>query len=184
VAVRGGASVRCCRSRPGPPIASPGVSRTACADLVPWIVEIEGVAVVVVGLPGQDYRSLIHRARYHGMSARGYGGQEGADGRTESRNPKGSRRRTSYVAGNTKGALRFHFRSKCELADAVLDRAEAAYTAIVEWCRPVSTFIASRRSRGWSATLPHAYDHDIVVRAEFKLTLETEFDDRDPTSRW
>jgi len=96
----------------------------------------------------------------------------------------GSINRTLNTAEKAKGTLYFHFKSKFDLAEAVLDEAEAVYTAIgKQWCAeggidPLDAITFMVRDAA------HAYDRDSAVRAEAKLTLEPVFSDRRPTKAW
>lgn len=98
----------------------------------------------------------------------------------------GSVNRVLREAGNTKGALYFHFPSKLALAEAVLDEAQAIYDAIGERWRaergvgiaPVDAITFMVRDAA------HVYDYDMAVRAEARLTLEPEFADRSPLDTW
>lgn len=82
----------------------------------------------------------------------------------------------------TKGAMYFHFPSKEAMAEAILDNADAVYTAIAHrWTTDdgVHPFDAIA---GMVDDAAQAFAEDIALRAEARLTVETEFFPRQPLS--
>lgn len=84
----------------------------------------------------------------------------------------------------TKGAMYFHFGSKRNMAEAVLDAAAAVYAAIADrWASepgvdPVAAIT------GLVDDAACAYDVEVVLRAETRLSLDPEFLDRRPSRVW
>lgn len=96
----------------------------------------------------------------------------------------GSVNRMLDVAACTKGAMYFHFASKRALAEAVLDAAEQAYSA-VEQRRPTTGDVHPIEAIAHMVDdAADLYEHDLRVQAASRLTLEPDFVDRDPTKRW
>lgn len=96
----------------------------------------------------------------------------------------GSVNRMLDVAACTKGAMYFHFASKRALAEAVLEAAEQAYSAVGQrWptTGDVHPIVAIAHMVDAAADL---YEHDLRVQAASRLTLEPEFVDRYSTRGW
>lgn len=77
----------------------------------------------------------------------------------------------------TKGAMYFHFKSKEDLARAVLDEGLVHYRAIVDRWADVPDFDPFERFHGLVGDLGAALQSDVVIAAEFRLVTEPEFVD-------
>lgn len=95
-----------------------------------------------------------------------------------------STNRIPDIAGSTKGAMYFHFESKRDLADAVLDAAASVYSTIGEQWSAEDGVHPIAAIASMVADAAHAFDHNPAVRAEARLSLEPEFADRDPVAGW
>lgn len=84
----------------------------------------------------------------------------------------------------TKGAMYFHFESKREMAEAVLDTATEIYSRIGQrWVtdgevRPLDAIA------GMVDDAAQAFINEVTLQAEARLSLEPEFLDRQPWSTW
>ncbi|MDJ0362213.1 TetR/AcrR family transcriptional regulator [Rhodococcus sp. H29-C3] len=84
----------------------------------------------------------------------------------------------------TKGSMYFHFASKREMAEAVLDYAAALYAAIAErWSTTdgIDSLVAIRAMVDDAA---QAFTEEVSLRAEVRLSVEPEFSARRPLSVW
>lgn len=85
---------------------------------------------------------------------------------------------------STKGAMYFHFSSKREIAAAVLDTATAAYTAIAtRWSTadgvpPLDAIV------GMVDDAAQAFDHDVSLRAEARLSVEPDLHAHRSSAAW
>lgn len=80
----------------------------------------------------------------------------------------------------TKGAMYFHFPSKGSMAKAILDNAAAVYTAIANRWTAVDGVHPFDAIAGMVDDAARAFDEEVVLRAEARLTVETEFVPRQP----
>ncbi|MDV7991631.1 TetR/AcrR family transcriptional regulator [Rhodococcus sp. IEGM 1374] len=84
----------------------------------------------------------------------------------------------------TKGAMYFHFASKREMAEAILDTATKVYTrigrhwAIAEDVRPLDALAGMVDDAG------EAFVNETALRAEARISLEPEFLERRPWTAW
>ncbi|MFZ2528582.1 MAG: TetR/AcrR family transcriptional regulator [Rhodococcus sp. (in: high G+C Gram-positive bacteria)] len=76
----------------------------------------------------------------------------------------------------TKGAMYFHFDSKEELARAVLEEGLVRYRALVGRWSQAPGLDPFERLHGMICDLGDALHRDVVIRAEFKLVIEPEFE--------
>lgn len=84
----------------------------------------------------------------------------------------------------SKGAMYFHFSSKHEMAEAVLDTAAASYKAIAErWAAAKGTDPLDAIT-GMVADAAQAFTDDVSLRAEARLSVEPEFSARRPFAAW
>ena len=79
-------------------------------------------------------------------------------------------------SGATKGAMYFHFDSKEELARAVLAEGLERYRVITERWLNAPGLDPFERLHGLVGDLADALQSDVIIRAEFKLVTEPEFD--------
>ena len=96
----------------------------------------------------------------------------------------GSVNRILDVATCTKGAMYFHFASKRALAEAVLEAAEQAYSAVGQRRHTTGDVHPIEAIAHMVDDAADLYEHDLRVQAASRLTLEPEFVDRDPTRGW
>ncbi|WP_206509751.1 TetR/AcrR family transcriptional regulator [Rhodococcus sp. KRD197] len=88
------------------------------------------------------------------------------------------------TTGCTKGAMYFHFASKQELAEAVLDAAATVYSTIAtRWATEVDVHSLDAIA-GLVDDAATAFSDEPALRAEARLSLEPEFIDRRPTLAW
>lgn len=80
----------------------------------------------------------------------------------------------------TKGAMYFHFPTKGAMAEAILDNAAAVYTAIANRWTAVDGVHPFEAIAGMVDDAAQAFDEDVALRAEARLTVETEFAPRQP----
>ncbi|MCK8670672.1 TetR/AcrR family transcriptional regulator [Rhodococcus sp. HM1] len=76
----------------------------------------------------------------------------------------------------TKGAMYFHFDSKEALARAVLEEGLARYRALVDRWVQAPGLDPFERLHGMVTELADALQRDVIIRAEFKLLIEPEFE--------
>ena len=80
----------------------------------------------------------------------------------------------------TKGAMYFHFPTKGAMAEAILDNAAAVYAAIANRWTAVDGVHPFDAIAGMVDDAALAFDEDVALRAEARLTVETEFVPRQP----
>lgn len=80
----------------------------------------------------------------------------------------------------TKGAMYFHFPSKGSMAEAILDNAAAVYAAIANRWITVDGVHPFDAIAGMVDDAAQAYYEEVALRAEARLTVETEFVPRQP----
>lgn len=76
----------------------------------------------------------------------------------------------------TKGAMYFHFDSKEELARAVLEEGLGRYRALADRWAQAPGLDPFERLHGMVTDLGDALQRDVIIRAEFKLVIEPEFE--------
>lgn len=76
----------------------------------------------------------------------------------------------------TKGAMYFHFDSKEDLARAVLEEGLERYRALVDRWLQAPGLDPFERLHGLVGDLGDALHRDVIIRAEFKLVIEPEFE--------
>ncbi|MGW0020621.1 TetR family transcriptional regulator [Rhodococcus sp. NPDC003382] len=76
----------------------------------------------------------------------------------------------------TKGAMYFHFDSKEALARAVLEEGLARYRTLVDRWVQAPGLDPFERLHGMVTELADALQRDVIIRAEFKLVIEPEFE--------
>lgn len=96
----------------------------------------------------------------------------------------GSVNRILDKSGKTKGSLYFHFTSKFDIAEAVLDEAEAVYTAIGEKWSADDRVEPADAIAFMVHDAADAYDRNSAVRAESRMALEFDFSDRRSSDTW
>ncbi|MBW4781922.1 TetR/AcrR family transcriptional regulator [Rhodococcus fascians] len=84
----------------------------------------------------------------------------------------------------TKGAMYFHFQSKEAMAEAILDNAAAVYTAIANRWTAIDGVHPFDAIAGMVDDAAQAFSENIALRAEARLTVETEFFRHRPLSAW
>lgn len=87
-------------------------------------------------------------------------------------------------AASTKGAMYFHFSSKQELAAAVLDTATTTYTAIATRWSTADGMDPLDAIAGMVDDAAQAYDHDVSLRAEARLSVEPDFHPHRAPAAW
>ncbi|MFY2787452.1 TetR family transcriptional regulator [Rhodococcus sp. MALMAid1271] len=85
---------------------------------------------------------------------------------------------------STKGAMYFHFSSKQEIAVAVLDTAAAAYTAIAARWSTADGVPPLDAIAGMVDDAAQAFDHDVSLRAEARLSVEPDFHAHRSSAAW
>jgi AcrR family transcriptional regulator len=84
----------------------------------------------------------------------------------------------------TKGAMYFHFQSKEVMAEAILDNAATVYTSIANRWTAADGVHPFDAIAGMVDDAAQAFSEDIALRAEARLTVETEFIRHRPLSAW
>lgn len=84
----------------------------------------------------------------------------------------------------TKGSMYFHFASKREMAEAVLDNAAALYAAIAERWSTAEGIDPLYAIRAMVDDAAQAFTEEVSLRAEARLSAEPEFSARRPFAAW
>jgi AcrR family transcriptional regulator len=84
----------------------------------------------------------------------------------------------------TKGAMYFHFQSKEAMAEAILESAASVYTEIANRWTAVEGAHPFDAIAGMVDDAAQAFSEDVALRAEARLTVETEFFQYRPLSIW
>lgn len=84
----------------------------------------------------------------------------------------------------TKGAMYFHFASKREIAEAVLDNAAAVYAAIANRWTTAESMDPLDAIRGMVDDAAQTFAGEVSLRAEARLSVEPEFSARRPSAVW
>ncbi|OAK54014.1 TetR/AcrR family transcriptional regulator [Rhodococcoides kyotonense] len=85
---------------------------------------------------------------------------------------------------STKGAMYFHFSSKREMAAAVLDTATTSYAAIAALWSTADGVDPLDAIAGMVDDAAQAYDHDVFLRAEARLSVEPDFHPHRASAAW
>ncbi|MEV8236965.1 TetR family transcriptional regulator [Rhodococcus sp. NPDC077669] len=85
---------------------------------------------------------------------------------------------------STKGAMYFHFSSKQEIAAAVLDTAAAAYIAIATRWSTADGVPPLDAIAGMVDDAAQAFDDDVALRAEARLSVEPDFHAHRASAAW